>query len=422
MKGVLAMILAGGRGRRMGILCRERAKPALPFAGRFRVIDFCLSNCVHSGIQDIAILVDYQRSKLASYLTDGVWLQPTDSLNLRILAPKLGSYRGTADAVYQHIHHIEQCGADLILILAADHIYNIDYSGMLNFHCEAGADVTVGVTSVPIVEAHRFGITSTDVKGRIVDFVEKPEIPQSNLASMGIYVFNKQALVERLREDAAQVSSPHDFGHAIIPNTIKNDKVFAYRFNGYWRDIGNIRAYYRANMELTGQTPLFRLDDNWPVFARKDNTIPPKISGEVRHSLISPGCVIKGQVESSVLSPGVWVEEQAVVKDSVLMASTFVGRHSVVDHCILDEEVSIGKFCYIGFNTGSVPDDWDITVVGKNTTVPSYTAIGRGCKVLPNAGLADFTTRAIPPGSIVSPRTMTPLINKWERRYMTPIT
>ncbi len=409
MKGVLAMILAGGRGRRMGILCRERAKPALPFAGRFRVIDFCLSNCINSGIQDIAILVDYQRSNLATYLTSDTWLRPSGSPNLHVLVPTSGSYRGTADAVYQHTYYIEQCGADLILILAADHIYKIDYGKMLDSHQEVGADVTVGVTSVPIMEAHRFGITSTDVKGRIVDFVEKPEIPQSNLASMGIYAFNKQALLDRLREDAAELSSPHDFGHAIIPRMIERDNVFAYRFNGYWRDIGNIRAYYGANMEFTGQTPLFRLDDNWPVFARKDDTIPRKISGEVRQSIISPGCVIKGQVQSSVLSPGVWVEEKAVVKDSVIMASTFVGRHSVVDHCILDEQVSIGKFCYIGFNAGSVPDDWDITVVGKNTTVPPYTAIGRGCKILPNAGPADFTTRAIPPGTVVSPRSISQL-------------
>jgi glucose-1-phosphate adenylyltransferase len=323
--------------------------------------------------------------------------------------------------VYQHTHYIEECGSELILILAADHIYKMDYGKMLDFHQEADADVTVGVTSVPIMEAHRFGITSRDVEGRIVDFAEKPEIPQSNLASMGIYTFSKQALLDRLKEDAAELSSPHDFGHAIIPRMIEKDNVFAYRFNGYWRDIGNIRAYYTANMDLTCQTPSFCIDDNGPVSTMDDNTIPPKISGEVRQSIISPGCVIKGQVVSSVLSPGVWVEEKAMVKDSLIMSSTFVGRHSVIDHCILDEQVSIGKFCYIGFGTSPVLGDWDITVVGKNTTVPSYTAIGHGCKVLPNTGLADFTTRAIPPDSVVSPQTMTQLINTLERTYTMPI-
>ena len=406
MKKVLAMILAGGRGKRMGLLCQGRAKPALPFAAEYRVIDFSLSNCVHSEISDMAILVDYQRRHMAHYLGGGFWM-PARFNSFDVLEPKVGSYKGTADAVYQNLDYIEKHGADIVLILAADHVYKMDYRKMLAFHEQAGADVTVGVISVPIEEANRFGIVSVDAQGRMIDFVEKPKIPKSNLVSMGIYAFNTKVLAKRLTEDTTEPSSPHDFGHAIIPKMMKRDKVFAYRFDGYWWDIGTIEAYYQANMELTREAPSFSLNGGWPVFTRDNNVVPPKVSqqGNVRHSLTSPGCVIEGEVENSILSHGVRVEEKAVVRNSVVMANTVIGKHSVVDYCILDEEVTIGKFCYIGFGESLISGNWDITVLGRKVVVPPFTAIGRNCKILPNVEPADFTTRAIPSGTIVSPST-----------------
>ena len=407
MGNVIAMVLAGGRGKRMDIMCYGRPKPALPFAGKFRVIDFSLSNCIHSQISDVAVLTDYQRSQLANYLRG--WYSANASFrNVAILEPQNGSYKGTADAIYQNLGYVERRGADTVLILAGDHIYKMDYRGLLAYHREVNADVTVGVVPVPIDQAHRFGTVATDGEGRIIEFIEKPSIPKSNLASMGIYVFNRESLVERLREDAARSDSPHDFGYAIVPGMVNRDKVFAYKFNGYWQDIGTIEVYYAANMELIRQKPSFSLDGTWPVFA-EDNSLPsPRKSrqGTIDNSITSSGCMVKGHVENSILGPGVWVEEQAVVKNSVIMDNAFIGYHSVVDHCILDEGVSIGRFCYIGFGGSLFSQDWDITVLGKGVIVPNHTAIGCNCRISPHVNVADLATNAVPPGTIISPQSV----------------
>ena len=419
MKRVLAIILAGGRGKRMGILCRDRAKPVLPFAGKYRIIDFYLSNCVNSGIHDIAVLVDYQRSNLTDYL-DNSGCQWTDGLrDLQILKPKSGSYRSTAEAMYQNIPFIEMCGADLILILTTDQVYRMDYNKMIDSHCEKKADITIGVIPVPIVDAHRFGVVTVDTNGRLMDFVEKPKIPQSNLVSMGIYIFNKNVLLDRLREDANKLFSPYDFGHAIIPDIVKKDNAYAYVFNGFWRYLGSIKAYYQANMEIISRLPYFITENNKPVLSREDGEVAPRISGEVRHSIISPGCVIKGKVEDSVLSPGVWIGEQAVIKRSVLMNNTFVGKHSVVNKCVLDECVSVKQFSYLGFGTSPLWEDWDITVVGRDAVIPAFTSVGRNCKVLPNVGPADFKTRVVPPDSIVARQQCNEQIKR--RKFMVPV-
>ena len=312
----------------MGILCQCRPKPALPFAGRFRVIDFSLSNCIHSGIGDIAVLIDFGSQVIADYLDGGASWLPIDPERLHILEPK--------------------------------------------------------------------------AEGRIIDFTEKPRIPATNLASMGIYIFNREVLLEHLAEDAAQPSSPHDFGYAVIPRMVASDNVFAYQFNSYWQDVGTSGAYYEANMELTHEMPSFTLDGGWPIFT-KDYSLPsPKVSqqGSVNHSLIGPGC--RGKVENSVLSPGVTVEEQAVVRNSLIMSKTTRDKHSVVDHCILDEEVNIGKFCYVGFGASLNPRNRDITILGRSVTVPAHTAIGSDCQILPDVGPADFTTNTIPSGAVVS--------------------
>jgi glucose-1-phosphate adenylyltransferase len=405
MSKVLAMILAGGRGNRMGILCHERPKPVLPFAGGFRVIDFSLSNCIHSQIDNIALLTDYQRSNMANYLRRWNFTN-APSGNLDILEPRVDSYKGTADAVYQNLGYLQRCGSDRVLVLAGDHVYKMDYRKMLAFHERVKADVTVGVVRMPVEQNHRFGAVTVDAEGRILDFVEKSETSQASLVSMGIYIFNNDVLARRLAEDAAQPDSPHDFGYAVIPRMVKKDRVYGFNFNGYWQDIGTIEAYYVANMELTREKPSFSLDGTWPVFTEAHTLSLPEIShqGSVQNSIISPGCVIKGRVENSILSPGVLVGEEAVVTNSVLMANVFIGYHSLINRCVLDEEVNIGKFCYIGFRDGKTSGDGDITVLGRYATIPDHIAIGRECKILPNVQPADFTSTVVTSESTVSPQ------------------
>jgi glucose-1-phosphate adenylyltransferase len=400
MEGVLAIILAGGRGKRMDILCYLRPKPALPFAGRFRVIDFSLSNCIHSRITDIAVMVDYQRAYMADYLK--VWHAANGgAASLSTLPPQAGSYAGTADAVYQNLDYLGKQGSATVLVLAGDHVYKMDYRRMIAFHQMVQADVTVGVVRVPAEETHRFGTVTVDGENRITEFVEKSSSSKSNLASMGIYIFNKDLLARRLREDAVEVDSPHDFGYAILPRMVKRDRVFAYEFSGYWQDIGTMEAYYEANMELLVPRPRFTLDSDWPIFS-ESSMLPvcrANKEGNIVNSMISPGCIIKGHVENSVLSPGVYVAEQAVVRNSVVMADTHIGYHSVVDRCVLDERVNIGKYCYTGFGAGLIPGNWEITVLGKGVTVPDCTAIGRKCRVKPGLGPTAFNTGLVPSGT-----------------------
>jgi glucose-1-phosphate adenylyltransferase len=402
MEKVLGMILAGGRGKRMDILCYLRPKPALPFAGKLRVIDFSLSNCIHSQVRSIAVLVDYQRNCMADYV--GEWaVANAGSARISVLEPESGSYAGTADAVYQNLAYLNGQPGNRVLVLAGDHVYRMDYRKMLAFHEKVGADATVGVVKVPVEEAHRFGTVVVNSKDRIQEFVEKSSRPLSSLASMGIYVFNKDILAKRLVEDAGVEGSLHDFGYAVLPGMVKRDKVFAYEFDGYWQDIGTVEAYYQANMEILVARPRFSLDSDWPVLT-DNNALPvPEGSndGRVVNSLISSGCIIKGRVENSVLSTGVHVEEQAIIRNSVVMANTFVDYHSVVDSCILDEGVQIGRLCYIGFGSSLLSGDSNITVLGKDVMVPPHTAVGRKCKVLPKAGLDDFTANPVPSGTII---------------------
>lgn len=405
MKKVEAVILAGGQGKRMDLLCYGRPKPILPFAGRFRVIDFSLSNCLHSGISAIAVLVDYQRQYISEYLEQWSLMNASDK-DFQILEPGAGSYKGTADAVYQNLDSLKLYNPEVVLVLAGDHVYRMDYRKMLAFHEQMEADVTVGVISVPHEQAHRFGIVTVDAQGRIIDFVEKPRIPASNLVSMGIYAFNRKVLTDHLIEDNARADSLHDFGHVIIPKMVKRQRVLAYEFDGYWQDIGTVEAYYGANMELMRELPNLSLNGKWPIFSKDNKGLPPQIlhQGNVNHSLISPGCIIKGKVENSILSPGVIVEEQAVIRDSVIMADVVIGKHSVVDRSILDDGVNVGKYCYVGFGTSLMAGINDLTVLGSNMTIPSCTAVSRGCKIPSNARTSDFAASAIVPGSLVLSR------------------
>jgi glucose-1-phosphate adenylyltransferase len=374
----------------MDALCHVRPKPALPFAGNLNVIDFTLSNCVYSGIDDLAVLTDYQRSYMARYIRK--WSLSNGMRTFQILEPVTGSYKGTADAVFQNLPFLNKLNAQNVLILAGDHIYKMDYREMIAFHEQAGAAVTVGVTRVPIEEAHAFGTVSLGEGGEILEFVEKSRSPLSNLASMGIYVFNIDILAQRLSEDAIQPNSPHDFGHAILPSMVGRDKVSAYEFTGYWQDIGTPQAYYAANMELVCSQPRFSLDGTRPVLTQRLNLPPPHISDQalVVNSLVSPGCVIKGYVKDSILSPGVLVDERAEVWNSVVMTNVCIGYRSVVDACIVDEEVNIGEMCYIGFGESFLARDDDITVLGKGVNVPSHTVIRRNCTVPPYVNTSTF--------------------------------
>ncbi len=396
MERVLGMVLAGGRGSRMDVLSQLRPKPALPFAGRLRVIDFSLSNCVHSQVTTAAVLVDYQRSYMGDYLRG--WTEANaGSAKISVLQPESGSYAGTADAVYRNLAYLNGQPGDRVLVLAGDHVYRMDYSKMLAFHEKARADATIGVVQVPLKEADRFGTVATNGEGRIQRFVEKSSRPLSSLASMGIYIFNKDILSRRLMEDANARESLHDFGYAVLPAMVKRDRVFAYEFQGYWQDIGTVEAYYRANMELLSVRPRFSFDSRWPVLSDNHALCQREGSGDgnVVNSLISPGCTIKGRVENSILSPGVHVEAQATVRNSIVMANTCVGYHSYVDSSILDEGVEIGRFCYVGLGSGLLPGNQGITVVGKQATVPPCTAVGCGCRVLPKVGPNDFAANLL---------------------------
>lgn len=398
----MAMVLAGGRGKRMDIFCQQRPKPILPFAGNFHVIDFTLSNCINSQIGDIAVLVDYQRSAMTEYLRQ--WTSINEPNNLSILQPKIGSFSGTADAVYQNLDFLKRQGNDRVLILAGDHIYKMDYRKMLSFHEEMNADATVAVIRVPLEQAHRFGTVSVGPEGQIREFVEKSPNPRSNLASMGIYVFNSDFLSKCLAEDAGEPNSPHDFGYAILPRIVKRDRIFAYEFKGYWQDIGTVEAYYEANLQLLDAKPYFNIDNNWPVLtgSRRLPVSPQYDSEKIVNSLISPGCIIKGYVENSILSTSVRVEDGAEVINSVIMANTSIGYHSIVDRCILDEGVDIGKFCYVGFGTDTQAGMHGITMVGESVNVPHQTVIGCKSKILPGLRLSALNAQTIAPGSIVS--------------------
>jgi len=290
-------------------------------------------------------------------------------------------------------------------VLAGDHVYKMDYRDMFAFHRKSHADVTIGAVRVTLEQTNRFGIISKYSDGRITTFSEKPDMPQSNLASMGIYIFNPELLAQRLTEDAARLDSTHDFGYAVIPEMVRRDRVFAYEFDSYWQDIGTTEAYYEANMELVKPGTSLSLDGRWPVFSEEGGTAPPRKGGQgtAVNSLVSPGCVIKGRVVNSILSPGVMVDSEAVVLDSVLMANVFVGYHSVVDRCVVGHGVSIGGFCYVGFGESVSSEGNGVTLLGEGVAVPDHTAIGRRCKVMPHTGHDDFPSSVVPSGTIISP-------------------
>lgn len=433
MSNILAVILAGGQGERLSILSEKRAKPAVPFAGKYRIIDFALSNCVNSGIYDVVVLTQYRPHSLQDHIGIG---EPWD-LNrrhggVRLLQPYVGRheadwYSGTADAVFQNLGFILESKWDYVLILAGDHIYRMDYRPMIAFHQQHGADVTLGGIVVSREEAPRFGILETDASGRVVAFEEKPTNPRGTLGSMGIYVFGRDTLPRVLLEDARSngdtaVPSQHDFGRNIIPGMVARDeRVFAYPFSGYWQDVGTVQSYWEAHMGLLGDRPTFDLcDPSWIIHTRSEERPPAQVLSNARitRSLISHGCLITGQVEHSVLSPGVVVEEGAVVRDSILLFDAAVGSGSMVDHAILDKQVKVGRDCQIGYGDDLTPNKLEpnklntgITLVGKRTHLPAGLHVGRNCKIGPDLRPEDFPADMLASGETVEHDTATHL---WE--------
>ncbi len=415
---VVAVVLAGGQGERLSVLTEPQALPAVPFAGKYRIIDFTLSNCVNSGIYDVMVLTQYRPLSLHDHIGNG---KPWDLDRLhggvRIVSPYLGRKeggwdRGTADAVYQNLSELMEHPADNVLVLAGDHVYKMDYRQMLDFHLEKGADVTLATFRVPIEEAHRFGIVTIDEDGRIIGFEEKPRQPKSNLVSMGVYIFNKEALAQRLNRDAPRAANRYDFGRNVLPRMLQDgDKVFAFPYEAYWRDVGTVQSYWEANMELLEDAPSMDLyDRSWVVYTRSEERPPAVLyaSAKTGRSLISHGCQIAGQVIHSILSPGVVIEEGAIVRDSIIMVDTVIGKNSVIDRAIIDTEVVIGPNCQIGTGEDSGPNRLDpeslstgLTVVGKRSRLPEGLKVGRNCKIGTDLRPEDFSHGDIASGETI---------------------
>ena len=374
------MLLAGGQGSRLYDLTKKTAKPAVSFGGKYKIIDFPLSNCVNSGIDTVGVLTQYQPLALNEYVGRGApWDLDRMRGGLSVLPPYQGNqgsdwYKGTANAIYQNINFIKQYNPDYTLILSGDHIYRMDYRKMLEQHKETGAVCTVATITVPIEEASRFGICNTTPDGAIYEFEEKPKKPKNNQASMGIYVFNTDTLIEYLETDEADENSSNDFGKNIIPNLLHNgEKLFSYKFDGYWKDVGTISSLWEANMDLIGENPVLNIADNRLRIYSKNVARPPQFVGAkstVVNSMISEGCRIYGRVENSILSGGVTVEEGAVVRDSVIFEDVLIKKGASVYTAIVDSESVIESGVRVGVDGA---DKNNITVIASGSVVEKTT-------------------------------------------------
>ncbi|MBI3943858.1 MAG: glucose-1-phosphate adenylyltransferase subunit GlgD [Chloroflexi bacterium] len=416
---VFTLIMAGGAGKRLSVLTAQRTEAALPFAGKYRIIDFSLSNAVNSGLFDVAVLTQYLPLSLNQHIGTGKpWDLDRRTGGVQILHPYLGTRqdlrwdRGTADAVFQHLDLLRETRAEYVLILAGDHIYKMDYRPLIQFHKDHKADMTVAVISVPEDETSRFGIATLSGDWRILEFQEKPRRPQSHWASMGVYVFKTEALLQRLEEDAPR-SSGHDFGRDIIPAMVERDRVFAYPFFGYWMDAGTVPAYYRANIALLQEEPSLNLyDKDWVIHTRDEERPPVKFTEHGRDisSLISNGCVIQGTVEHSVLSPGVMVDPGAVVRNSVIMNNSRISAGAIIENCIIDKEVVVGPEAHLGENGGlplvaaqNESLTAGLTIVGKRAHLPARSVVGRDCILAPGLTEQHFQTAKLEPGTTLAP-------------------
>ncbi len=375
-KECIAMLLAGGQGSRLYDLTKQTAKPAVSFGGKYRIIDFPLSNCINSGIDTVGVLTQYQPLALNEYIGNGEpWDLDLSRGGLSVLPPYQGGhgadwYKGTANAIYQNLNFIRQYNPDYVLILSGDHIYRMDYSLMLKQHKETGAACTVATITVPIEEASRFGICNTRADGTIYEFEEKPKEPKNNQASMGIYIFNTKTLIEYLEIDEADEKSSNDFGKNVIPNLLANgEKLYAYPFSGYWKDVGTIVSLWESNMDLIGEHPTLDLSDkDFRIFSRNTARPPQWVAkgAELSNAMISSGCRIFGKVKNSILSGGVTVEEGAEVYDSVIMSDVTIARGAKVYTAIIDSDATVAEGAVVG-KEGNGKEN--ITVIAKGTVV-----------------------------------------------------
>jgi len=407
---VKAVILAGGEGTRLATLTAKRAKPAVPFAGKYRIIDFVLSNCVNSGINDVLVLTQYRPHSLNDHIGRGrPWdLDRSFTGGVQLLQPYKGRYdtdwyMGTADAVTQNLNFIRRGRPEYVLILSGDHIYQMDYEVLLQFHREKQAEATICVIRVPMDEASRYGIIDTDEEYRVQGFLEKPVNPPSNLANMGVYIFNYATLEKLLSEDREMEESNHDFGKDILPRMVReNMPIFAFPYGGYWIDVGTVEAYWEAHMDLLKSPPSLNLNDRtWIIHTQSEERPPAHFhtGAVVRNSMVTHGTVVhkNAVIENSVLSPGVVVGPNAVVRDSVVLTDAYIEANAVVERCILDKISVIGEGAHVG--EISEMGDFGITCVGKNAHVPPGFHIGHGVVLgtdLREKDFAPYPDRIVP--------------------------
>ena len=410
-----AIILAGGEGSRLGVLTQKRAKPAVPFAGKYRIIDFPLSNCVNSGIFDVMILAQYRPQSLIEHVGSGApWdLNRDFTGGAKILTPYKARndsdwFAGTADAVQQNFGFIKNGKPDLVLILSGDHIYTMDYDPMVSFHMDQQADLTIGVIHVPIEEASRFGVLAINSKNRVTSFVEKPADPPSNLVNMGVYLFRREVLDQALWTDRQDPDSAHDFGKNIIPKLIKSKaRIFAFPYTGYWMDVGTVQSYWQAHMDMLSTQPALKLySREWIIHTRTEERAPARLpsNAHVYASMLCDGCYIgEGAiVESSVLSPGVVIRPGAVVRESIVCTDSYVESGAVIERAVLDKRTHVGANARIGW--GVADPQINIALVGKNSVVPE------GCVVEPNGqigtdvALTDYDENYVRAGQFIQTR------------------
>jgi glucose-1-phosphate adenylyltransferase len=412
---IRAVILAGGEGARLGVLTAKRAKPAVPFAGKYRIIDFPLSNCVNSGIFDLMVLAQYRPQSLIEHIGSGApWdLNRDFTGGVKILTPykarrETDWFVGTADAVQQNFSFIKRDRPDLVLILSGDHIYTMDYEPMISFHLDQQADLTMGTFHVPIEQASRFGVLATDNKYRVTSFVEKPPEPPSNLANMGVYLFNRELLDKALWEDTLIPESTHDFGKDILPRIIQSDaRVFAYPYTGYWMDVGTIQSYWQAHMDMLSSSPKLKLyNRSWIIHTRTEERPPARLpaSAHVYASMICDGCYIgkDTSIESSVLSPGVVIRPGAVVRESVILTDTVIESGAVVERSIIDKYSHIYENARIG---GGVADpNIRLAMVGKNCSVPAGYMVEPEAQIGTDVVESDYDDSVIRGGQYIQTR------------------
>lgn len=401
-----AVILAGGEGSRLGILTAKRTKPAVPFGGKYRIIDFTLSNCVNSGIFDVMVVAQYRPHSLIEHIgAGGPWdLNRDFTGGVRIYSPYKARgasdwYLGTADAVQQNFRFVKANFPDLALILSGDTIYEMNYDAMIAFHQDHNAALTMATYRVPISEASRFGIVSIEQDYRITSFVEKPRRPASDLINMGVYVFNIETLDKALWEDHQRPDSSHDFGKDILPRLInKGERVFGYPYSGYWVDVGTVDSYWQAHMDLLAEKPSIDLNDrSWIIHTRTEERPPVRFArgAEVIDSLITDGCIIASgaRVERSVLSPGVRINSRAVIKESIILTDTVVESNVVVEQAIIDKRVRVGEGSRVGaIKPGKEPV---ITTIGKNSIIPPHMTILPGAVIGTDASPSDFSSNLV---------------------------